>query len=406
MSRKFLQIFFIVLIFLSQCLCCIAQLVTQREDKRAQYPGILSNSFAGVNIGYINYPFSNKQMEPGYSAESIQIPHAAVRIILFGHQFNKYLSAQIIYMRPVDWIKYKNVNGDQSEHSVWMNAAGLTVKTQTPVWKKFSVYGEAGLGFITRRGFYINNSPVIKNADYATILTGAGLQYRLNNEWDIMLSAVYSPAHSKVKQPHTFFYSAGFTYTMRPLSREKVKRNSATGFIFPKNIVQFGYTTNALGYGTNNFVSKGVIPIFWAGDVQVGRGISFQYQHNIFHTRKVFSFDWGADFSYWQSRRNKDKFCTVSLFPLLRFTAVRSKSADIYFNYSVAGPTFISKIVIDSHNTGKHFTFQDFMGMGIYTGRNRNFNAEIRIMHYSNGNIFPQNVGLMIPLTFNVGYAF
>jgi hypothetical protein len=193
---------------------------------------------------------------------------------------------------------------------------------------------------------------------------------------------------------------------MRPLPDERLKRNAAAGYIFPKNLLQLGYTTNTLGYGVNNFVSKEAIPVFWAGDVQIGRGISLQYQQNIFHARKVFSFDWGADISYWQSRRNKNNFFTTSLFPLLRFTAFRSKVADIYFNYSVAGPTYISKIVIDGANTGKHFTFQDFMGMGTYIGRNKNLNAEIRIMHYSNGNLFPENVGLMIPLTFNLGYAF
>jgi hypothetical protein len=79
---------------------------------------------------------------------------------------------------------------------------------------------------------------------------------------------------------------------------------------------------------------------------------------------------------------------------------------DMYFNYSVAGPTFISRVNIDNHPTGRKFTFQDFMGMGIYTGKKREVNAEIRIMHYSNGNLFPDNNGVKIPLTFTMGYAF
>ena len=400
--RQFLKISIGAFVILMQGFIARAQ---KEGDKRAQYPGSLSNSFAGVNIGYINYPFSSIQMEPGYQVESIHIPHTAVKIILYGQQFNKWLSAQITYLRPVDWVEYKNVNGDQSNHSVWMNIAGITMKVQTSARKKFSIYGEAGLAIVTRKGFYINNSPVIKNANYAGILSGAGLQYHLNTKWDFILCTSYSPANSKLRQPHTIFYSLGFNYHMRSLPDEKVKRNSS-GFIFPKNLLQFGYTTNALGYGVNNFVSKEAIPIFWAGDAQIGRGISFQFQHNIFHARKVFSLDWGAGLSCWQSRRDKNKFITMSLFPLLRFTAVRSESADIYFNYSVAGPSYISKLIIDDHNTGKHFTFQDFMGMGAYIGKKKNLNAEIRIMHYSNGNLFPQNDGLMIPLTFNVGCAF
>ena len=402
MINQFLQFFFICLMFLVQSFYSVAQ----KEDNRAQYPGILSNSFAGLTIGYINYPFSQKQLEAGYHAESIHVPHAAVRIILFGHQFNKYLSAQISYMRPVDWVEYINVNGDGRKHWVWMNVAGISIKARTPGTKRFSTYGEAGLAIITRKGFAINNTTVVKHANYAGILAGAGLQYHLNSKWNFMLSAVYSPPHSKLKQLHTVFYSAGFNYTMRPLRAERVEKNSSTGFIFPKNVLQIGYTSNALGYGVNKAVSKGAVPVFWGGEVRVRRGISIHYQHNIFHTRKVFSFDWGAAFSWWQSRVNKNEFFTASLFPLLRFTFARMRSADIYFNYSVAGPSFISKTIIDNENTGRRFTFQDFMGMGIYCDKKRNLNAEIRIMHYSNGNIFPENVGLMIPLTFNLGYAF
>ncbi len=66
---------------------------------------------------------------------------------------------------------------------------------------------------------------------------------------------------------------------------------------------------------------------------------------------------------------------------------------DFYFNYSAAGPAYISKVVLDDKNTGKHFTFQDFMGIGIFAGKKRNINAEIKIQHYSNGNIFTANPG-------------
>src|SRR5690349_5587880 len=84
------------------------------QDRRYQYPAVLSNSFVGVSIGYINYPFTNAQLEPGFAAASVKVPHTAVRIILFGHEFNQYLSAQITYMRPVDWVEYKNINGDET----------------------------------------------------------------------------------------------------------------------------------------------------------------------------------------------------------------------------------------------------------------------------------------------------
>src|SRR6266496_6755372 len=152
MKNKFTLIIFIEFLFSIPGNFIIAQ------DHRYQYPAVLSNSFTGVSIGYINYPFSNFQLEPGYGAASIHVPHTAVRIILFGHEFNKYLSAQITYMRPVDWVEYKNVNNDNKRHTVWMNEVGLTGKIKSPAWKKFSLYAEGGMVLVTRRGFSINNS--------------------------------------------------------------------------------------------------------------------------------------------------------------------------------------------------------------------------------------------------------
>jgi hypothetical protein len=192
---------------------------------------------------------------------------------------------------------------------------------------------------------------------------------------------------------------------MRPLPDEIVKRNANGGFIFPKQLVQAGYTTNAAGYSVNHFVSKDA-HIFWAGAAQVNKGLSLNYQRNIFHTRKVFSLDWGAGLSYWQSNKNRQEFITLSVYPVFRFNFLRSKMADLYFNYSFAGPAFISATVIDGYDTGKKFTFQDFMGFGVFAGKKRKLNAELRIAHYSNGNIFPQNNGVMIPLTIGFGYAF
>jgi hypothetical protein len=161
-----------------------------------------------------------------------------------------------------------------------------------------------------------------------------------------------------------------------------------------------------LGYGVNNAVSKGPIPIFWGGEAHLKQGVSINYQRNIFHAKKVFAFDWGITAGWWKSRDNSDEFFSFSLYPLLRFMTVRTKPLDLFFEYSVAGPSFISKTVIDNKETGKRFTFQDFMGMGIVAGKNRNINAGIRIAHFSNGNIYPQNDGVKVPLTFSIGYAF
>jgi hypothetical protein len=286
-----------------------------------------------------------------------------------------------------------------------MNIAGITAAFQQPVNKKFSLFAEAGLGIITRKGFEINSVPVIKDATYTTLLSGAEIQYHINDKWDLQLNAAWSPVHKANKQPQTVFYSTGFNYHLKELSKEKTESNIKRGYYFARQIIQVGYTTNAMGYGVNNLFSK-KIPIFWGGAAQVKQGFSLNYQRNIFHARKVFSFDWGAGLGYWHSEKKQDNFFTMSLYPVLRFTAIRSKKADIFFEYSVAGPTFISQTFIDNENTGRHFTFQDFMGIGLFAGAKKNWNAGIRIVHFSNGNIFPQNAGVKVPLTISLGYAY
>lgn len=376
------------------------------QDDRAQYPGLLSKAYFGVNMGYINYPFSNKHLAAGYSAQSVKVPHLALRITLFGYRFNENLSARITYMRPFNWVEYKNINGDNSAHSVWMNIGGLSFLAKTALSRKVSVYGEAGLGLITRNGFSIGDTPVVKDVSFASVLLGGGIQYQLNKKWALNLSTTYSPERKNANQPQTLFISGGFTYNMQPLSKERVERTQNSGYIFPKNLIQAGYATNGPGYGVNDFFSEGAVPVFWGGEAHLRRGYSVNYQRNVFHTRKVFSLDLGSSLGYWETRFNHTKFFTVSVYPVLRFTALRTKPLDLYFNYSVAGPTFISKVELDGKDTGKKFTFRDYMGLGFYAGKTRKLNAEVNIGHFSNGNIFPSNAGVKIPLSFNLGYAF
>src|SRR6185295_5962068 len=130
------------------------------------------------------------------------------------------------------------VNGNGTDYEVGMNVAGLSIKTSLPVSNKFAINAEAGMGIITRGGFIVINAPGVKDAVFTSLLLGGGLEYHLNKKWELTLNTIWSPANGKLKQPATIFYSAGFNYTMRPLSKEKVERNSKNGFIFPKQTMQ------------------------------------------------------------------------------------------------------------------------------------------------------------------------
>lgn len=379
------------------------------QSEHSQLPKFLQNSFFEVNIGVINYPFSQAHLEEGFTFHSVQIPPIAVRLVLFGYQINKNLSYQISYMRPVVWMKYKyTVDELQFDHlldlRVWMNYASLSMKYKHSLNKRLAMFAEGAYTIVTRNGYTGWYGTVIKNAKYSSVQIGGGLTYELDKKWGLSLSGIFTPQNKKEKQPHTSFISTGFSYHLQAYTKKQVEKTSKSSNFYPKQIIQLGFSSNAFGFGVNNFLER--VYLFWGGKVQVNHGLSVTYQRNIFHSSKVFSMDWGANFSIWKSELNNETFITLSVFPVLRFTFLRTRSADAYLFYSVAGPTFISHISIDGVNTGGHFTFQDNMGVGLFFGRQKKYNAEIRIGHYSNGNILPRNPGIKIPLTFNLGFTF
>lgn len=388
------------------------------QDERAQIPTLLQKSYFEVNVGYVDYPFGAAQLESGYVLKDVTVPHVAVRLVLWGYNINDYLSAQITYMRPVQWVKYAYQEAgntvDTHARSVWTNVGGITLKGTLPLGNRFSAYGEGGLGIITRAGFNdIAGNPVIKDANYSTFLFGAGLKYHINKKWALQLVSNYSPASDKYNQPATTFVGTGFAYTFIPYTEKHIAKTTAAGMIHPKQWFQIGYSSNILGYGVNNLVSNKYFPIFWGGMAQVKQGVSLNYQRNVFHSAKFFALDWGINASTWQTTGThkgvageSEQVFTFSVFPVFRLNFLQTKLFDAYFYYTVAAPSFISRKIIDGYNTGQKFTFMDNMGTGVFFGETRRYNAELKIGHYSNGNLFPHNDAVKIPLSLNIGYVF
>ena len=374
-------------------------------DGRTHYPKFMENSFFTFSVGFIGYRFNQRQLEPGFQAESVEKPKLGVRVDLFGHHFNKYLSAQAVYMRPAWFIQYRNINGSQATQQVSNAYAGMTLALTAPITSRISMYGEGGGGITSRSGAVIDGQVALPGAHYTSGMLGAGLDIQASRTLDLMLSATYVPGREAFLQPSTRMFTAGLRYHMRTDPDAAARESRGSDYVFPENMVRVGFTTNVFSYAMNDLFSR-KIPIFWGGRVEARRGLTFDYQRNVFHTRKVFAFDLGASTSVWGSDGNGDTFATISGYPMFRFFFVRSRTGDLYFNYSVAGPTFISRSVIDNQDTGARFTFQDFMGIGMLLGRDHRFNAEIGIKHYSNGNLFTTNASVKVPLTLSIGYTF
>lgn len=376
------------------------------DDTRVQYPKGLVDSFVTLNVGSISYDFSQQQLEAGHSTGSVEVPHIAARVMLFGHHFGKYVSVQGAYMRPIKYVRYRNLDGGAESRTVWMHFGTVTAQARVPVAGRWSIFGEFGLGITNRGGFDLGDQPAVKDAHFASPLFGGGVEYRLNRTLDLLVGTAIIPARSEDHNPATVFTSAGLRYNMRPVPPERVAAVRAAGYFFPANVVQVGFATDAFGFGLNTFFNK-TVPIFWGGAVKVKHSVvSLQVQRNLFHTRKVFALDIGGSFGEWRSRTDDTAFRTLSFFPLLKFTVLRLKPADVYLGYSMAGPTYISRVVLDGLPTGSHFTFQDFMAVGVFFGPQRRLNLEFNLNHYSNGNLMADNAGVMVPLAVKFGYAF
>ena len=97
------------------------------------YPAWLRNSYFSVNLGALSQSFTARQLEPGFQAASVDEPRAAVRVVLFGHEFLPWLAADLTYMRPVRFVTYHDVNGDGSGHHVWTGFGGASLKARAPI---------------------------------------------------------------------------------------------------------------------------------------------------------------------------------------------------------------------------------------------------------------------------------
>jgi len=384
----------------------LALTLKAQQTSSRPYPAWLRNSYVSVNVGVLSQSFTARQLEAGFQAAAVEEPRTAVRVVLFGHEFAPWLAADITYMRPVRFVTYHDVNGDEVGHHVWTGFGGASLKLRAPIASRTSIYGEAGLGIASRHGFGVAGTPAVADASHAGPLVGAGLEYRVRPSWDLAAGATFIPGRASDRESAALMIDGGFRYTVRQASESAdVSQGFTPDSLFPrKRLLQFEYTT-AFGYAINTALSTNV-PIFWKGDVQVDRGVAVHYDRTVFHTSSVFAIDAGTSVSIWRTRADADDFYTLSVYPRFVFIPIRTRTVDAYFCYSLAGPTFISSRTLDGRDLGSQFTFQDFLGGGVVVGGAKRATIGVKINHYSNGNLFPENAGVMVPVTFTFGWAF
>lgn len=374
-----------------------------QPDAREHFPAAFRNSYVGFGADYTNIPYANKHLINGFRAQSFTNPSFGLNVYI-GHFFNPYLAAQISLMRPIKWAYANGVTQPNSKNSIWISIFGLTLRPTYPITDKLSLYGLAGLGIVSRHGFNINNTTAIPSEDLYTFLTGGGVTYAFTPNWHANLGLEYALARDDEHQPQVLYSYASVYYLMTHAHLPKTYNDH---YIFHKNMIQIGgFSTDLWDLNVNKYFTVGYIPIFWSGDVKTKNGAWFMYTRNIYHTHKRFSFDVGTSISTYHSKVNDTSFQAISVFPMFRFWLVRGKTVDFYFMYEVAGPTYLTRRHIDNLDLGGQFSFQDLMGVGFFFGKEKNINLSLKIGHYSNGNLLPNNPGIEVPLSVSLGWAF
>jgi hypothetical protein len=383
-------------------------------ETKAQPSNFLSKAYYSINFGGIFYPFSNDNLIEGYKTDTFSKNYFSGRLLL-GYKITPRLAAQFGTLRPASWFKYTDVNGIGYERSVWINAWTLSLKKNINLHKKLAVYGEAGVANVTRIGFSIEDQVIYSDAHFASLMYGFGFNYKLNDKWKLNLNGTFIPKSVKENQPSISQVTFGFEYHINKLPNAQVEKHENNGYFFPENMLQVSYGNSKIGFGANRFFGMSLkvgnfesfgIPVFWVGAVKAAHSFSITYQRLVFRTEKIFSLDWGVSVTAFQTEATKENVLAFSIFPTMRFYLLRRKDFDMYTNYSLIGPTFLTKGNLDKLGTGAKITYQDTMGLGVFFGENRSYNAELRIMHYSNGNIFTQNSGVAVPIQFTIGKTF
>ena len=408
-------VLFVSAVFACSAVPCRAQQPPAAEpDTRTQFPPLLRDGFFGISLGAMDSPFSASQLSPGFRAADIRTPGPAFQITLLGKQFNQYFSGEMTYTRPVQWVRYDSINGSTDNQSVWVVLGEFKLRGRIPLNDKVWLYGEAGVAVTSRHGAETpSGTPIVESAHYPAFLTGGGVQYQANDRWSFLAGFTRSAGSRTHNQPRTLLFTGGVRYYMRPLPADQVAAAARGEYPVRANSIHVDYGASMAGFGLNTFFSS-TLPIFWKGNLAVDHGFRVRYERNLFHTARLFALDLGVSGARWHGQKTEEHLASVSIYPLLRFFIARTPSADVQFTYSLAGPTILFQdtlpnqpISLNGQPIGTNwFSFQDLMGVSVLAGKDRRVSLGLGIGHYSNGNLFPINAGVAIPLTLSVGYAF
>jgi hypothetical protein len=142
---------------------------------------------------------------------------------------------------------------------------------------------------------------------------------------------------------------------------------------------------------------------FWSAGRKANDGISLSYENTVYHNDRWFSVNVGINTAHYGDK--DDSIELVSLFFTPRFWFFNYKKVAFYFNISAGGLTLLSKDNYKGRFLGSHFTFQDYIGLGMKIGHEKAIEIAFNFYHYSNASLFPPNPGFDVPGVLSISFV-
>lgn len=139
-------------------------------------------------------------------------------------------------------------------------------------------------------------------------------------------------------------------------------------------------------------------------DTGVDRGYMALYQHLILDSMGTISIHVGGNVARWESQQ--DQLTTGSLFLSGRLWVLHLLFLHPYVEYSLFGPTLVSKSAFAGLEFGSRFLFQNFFGVGVELGSERALSVDLKMLRYYESDNFQPKKGFRVPLVASVGISF
>jgi hypothetical protein len=147
-------------------------------------------------------------------------------------------------------------------------------------------------------------------------------------------------------------------------------------------------------------------PWMWTARLKVDRSLSVGLERELIHNSYGAIF-MGANLSYFETLYSiPDEMTAVSVYLLSRLYIIKRKGVELFVLYSPAGPTMLSQKVFSTTQWSLPFVFQNQIGFGLYLKNYADLECTIKQCHYSNGDLFPKNGGVDIPLSVGLSFRF